>query len=64
MKRPTITDNDAETITVCVDGEDKMVWCYANDEDRREKMRHAHYWCDGYMAGQGAPLRQVGEPAE
>jgi len=59
--RPKITDDDNATISVTVDDEIKMSWVYADDGDRQEKMRHAHYWCDGYMAGAGALLKHVGQ---
>lgn len=55
MTRPEIKDDDEHTITASVNGEVKMSWTY-NDETRSEKMRQAHYWCDGYMCGAGAPL--------
>ena len=58
---PKITDDDNATISVTVNDEIKMSWVYADDGDRQEKMRHAHYWCDGYMAGAGALLKHVGQ---
>lgn len=61
MTRPKMVDNDKETITISVDGETKMSWFYANADDRREKMRCAYYWCDGFMAGTGADLKVVGQ---
>lgn len=61
MNRPKITNDDASSITITVDGDVKQAWVYANREDEKEKMRHAHYWCDGFMCAAGAPLKQVGE---
>lgn len=53
--RPKIRDNDNETISVELDGKELMSWSYGNREDQREKMRHAHYFCDGFMCAMGAP---------
>jgi hypothetical protein len=61
MTRPKIIDNDRDTISVTLDGQELQSWFYSNDADRHEKMRHAHYFCDGFMAGQGG--RKI-EPEE
>lgn len=58
MARPKIEDNDAGKITVTVDGEIKQVWVYTNADDRKDKMRRAWAWCDGYACASGEPLRQ------
>lgn len=60
MTKPEIKDNDAETITVEVNGAVKQSWVYANDDDRRDKMRRAWSWCDGYACASGAPLQHSG----
>ena len=60
VDRPKISDNDKETITVSVNGEPKMKWVYADDTDRLEKMRHAYYFCDGYLCALGRPLLMKG----
>ena len=59
--RPKIIDNDKGVISVEVDGKTKMSWFYADREDYREKMQHAHYWRDGFMCASGAPLTYPSE---
>ena len=61
--RPKIIDNDRETISVHVDGKEMMSWVYATREDHREKMRHAHYWCDGFMCAAGALRKYLADAA-
>lgn len=61
MSRPKIIDDDHSAISVMLDGEELQSWHYGDRAERREKMRHAHYFCDGFMAGQGA--RKI-EPEE
>ena len=58
--RPKIYDDDVSGITVQVNHGVVQSWVYANEDDRREKMRQAHYFCDGYMCALGSPLKQVG----
>lgn len=53
MSRPKITDNDRDTISVTLDGAELQSWFYGNDNDRGVKVLHAHYFCDGFLAGQG-----------
>jgi len=61
MNRPKIIDNDRDTISVMLGDQELQAWLYTDRADYREKMRHAHYFCDGFMAGQGA--RKI-EPEE
>jgi len=64
MLKPKLIDDDKNTISVTLDGRELMSWVYANRDDRAEKMRHAWYFCDGFMAGQGSPRKPWGEPTE
>lgn len=50
MTRPKITDDDHCTISVTLGGKELQSWYYANDAERREKMRYAWYCCDGFLA--------------
>jgi len=60
---PKIIDDDCATISISVDGEVAQSWVYSDDNDRRDKMRRAWSWCDGYCAAKGAELKKVGEAA-
>ena len=60
---PKIVDDDHATISISVDGEVTQSWVYSDDDDRRDKMRRAWCWCDGYCAAKGAELKRVGVPA-
>lgn len=66
MNRPKIIDNDRDTISIMLDGVELQAWFYNADDraDYREKMRHAHYFCDGFMAGQGARKIEPDEIAQ
>ena len=63
MTKPKLVDDDKGTISISVDGDVKISWCYGTSDDRNEKMRHAWYWCDGFMAGTGAPLKSMADIA-
>ena len=58
--RPKIIDNGIETITVEVGESVKQSWVYSNEDDRRDKMRRAWSWCDGFACASGAPLQHSG----
>ena len=51
--RPEIKDNDETEISIELNGVKKQVWEYSNEQERREKMRQAHYWCDGFACASG-----------
>jgi len=57
---PKIVDDNYCQIFIEVEGVKKQVWIYANADDQREKMRQAHYWCDGYACAMGKPLKKIG----
>lgn len=54
MDRPKVVDDDRNTISVLLGEQELQSWFYGDEPDRREKMRHAWYFCDGFLAGQGA----------
>ena len=45
---PRLTDDDRDTITVTIDGEQLQSWHYRNEEERRQKMRWARWFVEGY----------------
>ena len=47
---PEIIDDDRSEIRAEYDGRQVQGWLYQNDAERREKMRHARSFCDGWLA--------------
>lgn len=51
MADPRVTDDDISQITVTLDGKELRGWSYVDDTERRQKMRQAREyvegWCDG-----------------
>lgn len=48
---PTITDNDRDEITASLNGRQLRGWSYANDDQRRAKMRLAREFVEGWLLG-------------
>ena len=49
MSDPHITDDDHGVITATVCGKEVRAWSYANDDERRLKMRMAHEYAEGWF---------------
>ena len=64
MEKPKIIDDAHSEIRVELGGRLLQGWFYIDDKDRQEKMRHAWYFCDGFLCGQGATLKQADADAE
>ena len=47
--RPKIVDDDCSEISVMLGGKELRAWFYADEADRREKMRAAWSFCDGFI---------------
>lgn len=62
---PTITDNDRDEITASLNGRQLRGWSYANDDQRRAKMRLAREFVEGWLmcAKMNAGAVQVGRAA-
>lgn len=46
-----LKDDDEGNITVCTeDGQTLISWTYANEEERRGKMKHAQFFANGWLA--------------
>lgn len=50
MLKPKIVDNDHNIIRIELDGNLLQQWFYLDEDERREKMRNAWYFCDGFLA--------------
>lgn len=46
---PYVRDNDKDEITVTMHGRELRGWSYANDDERRQKMRQAREYVEGWM---------------
>jgi len=53
-RRPRVSDNDKDEITVSFKGKELRGWSYSNDHERRQKMLQAREyvegWCDGHSS--------------
>ena len=56
MSDPRITDDDHGVITATVCGKEVRAWSYANDDERRLKMRMAHEYAEGWFQARAATL--------
>lgn len=48
---PRVIDNDRDEITVTLDGKEIRGWSYADEAERRVKMRAAREFCNGWLEG-------------
>ena len=46
---PRVTDNDRDEITVTLDGKEIRGWSYADEAERRVKMRAAREFVEGWL---------------
>ena len=58
MSDPHITDDDHGVITATVCGKEVRAWSYANDDERRLKMRMAHEYAEGWFQARAAVATQ------
>lgn len=49
MTNPRVTDDDAGEITVTLEGKELRGWSYADDTERRQKMRQAREYVEGWF---------------
>lgn len=65
MSNPMIVDDDASMISVVFEDREVQAWFYADEPQRREKMRYAHYFCDGFICARNeiAPDESQQEPS-
>jgi hypothetical protein len=49
IRYPRIADNDRDTITATMNGEPVRSWFYLTDDERREKIRRAHEFAEGWL---------------
>ena len=54
MANPKVVDDDHSEIRVEHDGREVQAWYYQSEQERREKMRFAWYFCDGWIAARQA----------
>lgn len=48
--RPKIVDDDHNCIQIMLGGRELQAWFYANETERKGKMRQAWSFCDGFLA--------------
>lgn len=61
--RPIITDNDKDEITATLNGREIRGWSYRSDAERRDRMRMAREyvegWCDGVRPLPGVEIIRI-----
>jgi hypothetical protein len=60
MKNPRVIDNDKDEITVSLSGRELRGWRYLDDAERRQKMRQAREYVEGWCdASENSAMRSA-----